>query len=196
MGKDEGAVDVLGPIFSAISSDIALALAATGLRPGARVLDVGTGEGFCAIYLASLGYDITTGEPETDLSHYAGRAWKENARKAGVLDRIKFTPFDADTMPFATGSFDAVFFFGVLHHINEDIRRSAAAEAMRVAKSSGAVVFFEPNAKTLSRIRKSDPHHPDACNPNSCIESRNVSQIGGGMMDVYIYRKTAVCPSA
>jgi hypothetical protein len=47
------------------------------------ILDVGTGNGNFAIYLASQGFQVLTGEPSTDRSHYAGRDWALNAKKAG-----------------------------------------------------------------------------------------------------------------
>jgi len=81
---------LLGPRFDAVAGDGVRALNELGLPPDAAILDVGTGNGNFAIYLASQGFQVLTGEPSTDRSHYAGRDWALNAKKAGVLDKIRF----------------------------------------------------------------------------------------------------------
>src|SRR6202008_504032 len=80
---------LLGPRFDAVAGDGVRALNELGLPPDAAILDVGTGNGNFAIYLASQGFQVLTGEPSTDRSHYAGRDWALNAKKAGVLDKIR-----------------------------------------------------------------------------------------------------------
>jgi 2-polyprenyl-3-methyl-5-hydroxy-6-metoxy-1,4-benzoquinol methylase len=67
--------EILGPGFDAVSRDGARALNELGLPADAAILDVGTGNGYFAIYLASQGYRVLTGEPSTDKSHYAGKDW-------------------------------------------------------------------------------------------------------------------------
>ena len=86
------------------------------------------------------------------MSHYAGRDWALTAKKAGVLDNIRFEAFDASKLPFESEAFDAVFFFGVLHHIDENVRSEVFREALRVSKENGVVVFFEPRKEMLERI--------------------------------------------
>src|SRR4051812_22546040 len=91
---------VLGPRFEIVAGDGGLALRELGLPAGAAVLDVGTGAGNFAIFLALQGYRVVTGEPGTDTSRYAGQDWASNAENVGVRDRIRFEPFDAGNMPF------------------------------------------------------------------------------------------------
>ena len=181
--------NVLGPRFEIVSGDGALALRERALPAGAAGLAVGTGAGNFAIYLASQGYRVTTGEPATDTSRYAGQAWAANAEKAGVRDRIRFEAFDAGHMPFAPESFDAVFFFGVLHHVDEAARADVCREALRVAKRGGAVVFFEPRKEMLERLWVDDPDHPHAANPGDYVAAADVRQrrTAGKFMDIYIY---------
>ena len=183
--------EILGGNFDAIASDGALALRELALRKDAKILDVGTGKGQFAIYLALQGYRVLTGEPETDTSRYAGQAWAANAEKVGVLDRIRFEHFEASRMPFESEAFDAVFFFGVLHHIDEAERKKVLSEALRVAKREGVVVFFEPRKVILERIWKDDPSHPLAANPSEYLADASVteSKMQGSFMDVYVYRK-------
>ena len=185
--------DVLGPMFENISHDGALALKELGLETGAAILDVGTGAGKFAIFLALQGHDVLTGEPATDTTHYAGKDWAQNAEKVGVRDKIRFQAFDASTMPFGSDAFDAVFFFGVLHHVDEDARQKVLEESLRVSKEGGAVVFFEPRRELLEKIWIDDPGHPLPANPSDYLADDKVREqkIEGNMMDIYIYRNAA-----
>ena len=185
--------DTLGPRFQIVANDGALALRELQLPADASVLDVGTGAGNFAIFLALNGFRVVTGEPGTDTSRYAGQNWTLNADKAGVRDKIRFEAFDASRMPFDDGAFDAVFFFGVLHHVNEPMRSDVVREALRVSKANGAVVFFEPRPQMLERLWVEDTDHPPAANPSDYLADPGVRgrRIEGAFMDVFIYRKAA-----
>jgi SAM-dependent methyltransferase len=184
--------EILGSKFDAVSGDGELALRELRLPADAAILDVGTGNGNFAIFLASQGFQVLTGEPSTDRSHYAGRDWALNAKKAGVLDKIRFQAFDASKLPFESGAFDAVFFFGVLHHVSEHLRGDVFREALRVSKQEGVVVFFEPRKEMLDRLWVDDPGHPLAANPSNYLPDRSIPEhrIEGSFMDIFIYRKT------
>lgn len=187
----ETVLEVMGPRFSIVATDGARALKELNLTPGAAVLDVGTGSGNFAIFMASEGFEVTTGEPATDESMYARRDWAESARRVGVLDRIQFRSFDASDLPFESGTFEGVFFFGVLHHVPEHLRAKAMSEALRVVKQDGAVVLFEPRAEMLEKVRVDDPGHPPAANPSDYLQGVSVREqkVAGSMLDIYIYRK-------
>jgi SAM-dependent methyltransferase len=182
---------ILGPRFDIVSGDGFLAMQELRLPKDAAILDVGTGSGNFAIYLASQGYHVVTGEPSTDKSHYVGREWALNAKKAGVQHQIRFEAFDASRMPFESQRFDAVFFFGVLHHIEENVRGQVFREALRVSKGDGVVVFFEPRKEMLERIWVDDPSHPLAANPSVYLPdpSAREHRIAGAFMDIFIYRR-------
>ena len=168
------------------------ALEKIDLSPSARVLDVGTGVGLFAIFLAVQGYDVLTGEPSTDTSVYAGKDWESNAVQFGVRENIRFEAFDASNMPYPAATFDAVFFFGVLHHIEENDRTAAILESLRVCRKKGAVVFFEPTIETLKKAWVKYPDHPPAANPFTYLRDKNISKthIEGVMMDVFILEPT------
>jgi len=185
--------ELLSPMFEKIAHDGELALKALCLPKDAAILDVGTGAGTFAIFLASEGFDVLTGEPETDTSHYAGQDWAANAEKVGLRDKVRFQAFDAGAMPFADGAFDAVFFFGVLHHIDEDIRADVLKESLRVAGKTGAVVFFEPRQEMLEKLWVNDPGHPLAADPATYLPEgfANEQKLEGDMMNIYIYRNAA-----
>lgn len=190
-GKQLG--EILGSTFAAISHDGTLALNELSLPSDAALLDVGTGAGNFAIFLALQGYRVLTGEPSTDTSQYANIDWATNAEKAGVRDRIQFRAFDASKMPFDSMFFDAVFFFGVLHHTAPRVRNEVLREAFRVSKKNGAYVFFEPTRATLEKLWIDDPKHPLAVSPSDYLTNKDVSEIRltGEMMDIFIYRKLA-----
>jgi len=183
--------EILGGNFDVVAGDGALALKELQLPPDATILDVGTGKGNFAIFLASQGYQVLTGEPSTDTSRYAGQEWAAAAEKVGLRDRIRFEHFEASRMPFPSESFDAVFFFGVLHHIDEAVRKDVMRESLRVAKQNGAVVFFEPRKEMLERIWVDDPNHPLAANPSEYLLDNSVREqrLEGAFMDIFLYRK-------
>src|SRR6516164_3543300 len=187
---------ILGPRFDAVSEDGGRALKELRLPPDAAILDVGTGNGNFAIYLASQGFQVLTGEPSTDRSHYAGKDWALNAKKVGVLDKIRFEAFDASKLPFESEAFDAVFFFGVLHHVSEHLRGDVLREALRVSKQNGAVVFFEPRMEMLQRLWADDPGHPLAANPSGYLPDASIREhrIEGSFMDIFIYKKAMAFP--
>jgi SAM-dependent methyltransferase len=154
---------------------------------------VGTGNGNFAIYLAAQGYQVVTGEPSTDTSHYARKDWAASAKKAGVLGNIRFEAFDATRLPFESSAFDAVFFYGVLHHIDERLRRDVFREALRASKEGGSVVFFEPRKEMLERLWVDDPGPPPAAIPSDYRPAGLIHEhrIEGSLMNIFMYRKTA-----
>jgi len=192
MNHDETS-KILGPRYDKVVADGTLALDFLGLSRDAAILDVGTGGGGFAIFLAQQGFKVLTGEPADDATRYARQPWVENAERLGVRDRITFRAFDAGRMPFDSGTFDALFFFGVLHHIEETARRAAFREALRVTKPAGSVVYFEPLASLLDTIRERDPGHPPAADPSLYVGDCAVRahRFRGSLMDIYIYGAAA-----
>lgn len=111
------------------------AVAAMGPLRGRAVLDYGCGHGMAAVVFARAGADVTA----FDLSPgYVAEA-EARARTNGVA--VRFAVADAEELPFADNSFDAVWGNAVLHHL--DLRR-AGAELHRVLKPGGVAVFCEP----------------------------------------------------
>jgi SAM-dependent methyltransferase len=102
---------------------------------GRRVLDYGCGHGMAAVVLARREA-IVTG---IDLS--AGYVAEARRRAAANDIHASFLQADAEHLPFADGSIDAVWGCAILHHL--DLSR-AGAELRRVLHPGGVAVFCEP----------------------------------------------------
>ncbi len=76
-----------------------------GLTPESRLLDVASGRGTSAIHLArTFGCHVTG----IDLSQENMELARETARREGHAEQVRFTIGDAEALPFASDSFDAV----------------------------------------------------------------------------------------
>lgn len=111
------------------------------------VLDVGCGRG---LWLVEAAKHLTTGRavgvdvwnkwlqsgnsPENAL---------ENAKIAGVADRVKVRYGDARELPFADETFDVVVSSLVIHHVPAKERRKVLLEIVRVLKPGGRLAILE-----------------------------------------------------
>lgn len=84
--------------------DIGLLLGHTGIEAGDRVLDVGTGTGVLASWLARLGVDVVTYERNPEFADVA----RENMQLAGVADRVDVTTGDVTAVLDELGGFDGL----------------------------------------------------------------------------------------
>ena len=105
------------------------------VRPGDSILDIGGGPGQYAIHFARQGHAVTL----LDLSGENVRFAKQKARQYGV----KITALQGNALDlsrFADSSFDTVFLMGPLYHLlEEENRRRAVREAVRVLKLGGCL---------------------------------------------------------
>ncbi len=139
-------------------------LDATGAAPGRRVLDVASGFGQDAIALRARGADVIGAEPSARMS-----AWAQlvSAKSDGPVPH--WVRGWSDALPFADGSFDAVYCKGALDHF--DRPALAIAEMARVTKPDGRVVLAVANfdsfacraARALDQLREGllrrEPRH-------------------------------------
>jgi SAM-dependent methyltransferase len=107
-------------------------VAACGLGPGQRALDVGAGDGNVALAIAASG-----ASPEAcDLSPTLVEAGKARCDAVGEWE-IPWLVADAEELPFADGRYDAVLsLFGLVFAPRPEV---AIAEAFRVTRSGGIV---------------------------------------------------------
>ena len=121
-------------------------LAKAQISPGARVLDVGCGQGRTACRIAqetgceAVGVDIMPRMVE---------AAQATAKKMKVADRVRFEAGDARRLPFEDNSFDVVLVESVTVFV-EDVAK-ALAEYWRVAKPGGLVCDNEVCITRASR---------------------------------------------
>ena len=114
-------------------------VAAAGVRPGQRVLDVGCGTGYLSRLVArSVGPNgIVVGiDPSESMIQYA-------RRKAASTGNCEFQVGAAEALPFPGDHFGVVVSSLVLHHLPEDLRVRALEETRRVLRPGGALLVAE-----------------------------------------------------
>lgn len=103
---------------------------------GKKVLEVGCGQGPVVNHLAPLGPSRMVG---MDMSDASLRRAQEGVRELGHKT-VSLFHADAERLPFADGSFDAVVSFGVLHHTPDT--DGAVQEVRRVLKPGGTATVM------------------------------------------------------
>jgi SAM-dependent methyltransferase len=106
-----------------------------GCRPGALILDAGCGNGRHAVPLARAGYKVVGLDSSRTLLAAARRAAR-GARRA------RFVCGSYTTLPFGSGSFDAVLCLGTaLGYVGDEADRAALREFRRVLAPGGRLLI-------------------------------------------------------
>jgi ubiquinone/menaquinone biosynthesis C-methylase UbiE len=100
-----------------------------GMQPGRSVLEIGCGIGLDAHRMAKHGLNVTG----VDLTDVAIQTVQSRFAAEGLKGR--FLTADATDLPFPDESFDYVYSFGVLHHVQDTVK--SIAEVRRVLKTGG-----------------------------------------------------------
>ena len=108
------------------------------LRPGERLLDVGSGAGSSALVAAEEFGAIVAG---IDFGAAAVRGAQQAADAAGLCDRVGFMVGEAGSLPFADGEFDAVLCECSLSTFPD--KGCAVAEMRRVLRPGGRVAISD-----------------------------------------------------
>jgi len=162
-----------------------------GPKPGERILDVATGTGWAARRIAARGASVIGIDFGSDLID-AAKACAAEARLT-----IDFQVGDAEALPFADHSFDAVIStFGVMFVSNPE---AAAAELARLCKKGGKVGLTTwPTDGTIAGLFKvMRPYMPPpaASSPASPFEwgrRERVQQLLGSAFDLHFETGTTV----
>lgn len=128
-------------------------------RPEERILDVATGTGWTSRLLNAAGATVTGVDIATDLLDAA----KATAARCNLP--IDYRLGDAERLPFADGSFDAVTStFGVMFASRPE---AAAAELGRVCRRGGrlALTTWRPNGGVFAMFRVMRTHMPRPTTP-------------------------------
>lgn len=107
-----------------------------GPLDGCSVLELGSGHGQGAVHLVARGARVTGLDISPQRCIEAGR----QIAGAPAADSIRFCAARAERLPFADGSFDAIFARDVLMYADPAV---IAEECRRVVRPGGKVVFVE-----------------------------------------------------
>jgi ubiquinone/menaquinone biosynthesis C-methylase UbiE len=149
-------------------TDVEEALAGIDLPASGRALDVATGGGHTALYLASLGFEVTA-------SDITPAMLENTAKLAGERGLVVQTALHvAEELPYADASFDIVSCRVAGHHFSDPA--AFVCESARVLKPGctflvidGSVPDGEPEAEAwIHQIEKlRDPSHGRVLTPNT-----------------------------
>ena len=135
------------------------------LRPGQRVLDVGSGTGQLAFALADRVAPGGSADGVDAGTEMVSRAERANRRRRRP---VTFTTARAQQLPFPDGTFDAVTCTLALHHVARDDRAAAVREMHRVLRPGGRVLVAEFDGAAdggltpLARLHTRQPEHAGA----------------------------------
>ena len=142
---------------------------------GGKILDAGCGSGYSSELI--LNYY----KPK-ELIAFDIMAEQIEAAKRRNLP-IDFQIGDITQMNFKAEEFDAVFVFGILHHV--PLWPSALAEINRVLKLGGVLLVEEPNKKALDDAEKFfHIHHPKEARFRSSEFRQAVENAGFDILEI------------
>jgi ubiquinone/menaquinone biosynthesis C-methylase UbiE len=108
---------------------------------GKDVLEVGCGSGFASQLFAEAGSHITA----VDLTEWAVETTRARLAAFGLEGRVEQA--DGEHLPFADGSYDVVFSWGVIHHTTD--MDQALRELVRVCRPGGTLVLMLYHRRSL-----------------------------------------------
>jgi len=158
-------------------TDVEKAINSLRFRPGTLALDIATGGGHTAIYLAQKGFHVTACDLSGPMLQQAAKLAEEKAVK------IDFHEHPAEQLPYADNSFGLVTCRVAAHHFSSP--ETFIRETARVLKTYGYLVLIDGTVpddhieanhwmNALEKLR--DPSHVRFIPPN---QWRNWCQLAG-----------------
>ncbi len=129
------------------------ALRVVDLRPGDRVLELGSARGDVTFVLASRAREVVGLDASDDALQLA-----ERARAARGVANVSFVKGDvADLSMFADGSFDAVAAIDLVEHVDDPTLAAMLLESRRVLTTGGRLGLYTPDrAHYVERLKAHD----------------------------------------
>jgi SAM-dependent methyltransferase len=131
--------------FYRLMYDLLNILETMRLPPNAKILEIGSGPGWVTEILLMLGFSVDALEPSSDLIAIA----QERCAALAVHyhhpgePKVRFHQDTLEQIHFEEGSFDAILFFDVLHHVVDE--NLAVANSFRFLKPGGCLGVVDPS---------------------------------------------------
>jgi SAM-dependent methyltransferase len=162
------------------SAELRAIIATLPIAPGARALDVASGDGCYSIWLAERGAQVTSLDLSPAYLDYA------RGRVAAALgdDAIIFEQGDASALPFADESFDLTWCAQSFYSLPDPL--AALHEMIRVTRPGGIVAVLEND--TLHHILLPWPAELELAVRQAQLQALGVDHAGPGIDKFYIGR--------
>ncbi len=130
-----------------------------GVKPPARILELGCGSGWMAEFLAAMGFEVCgTTLSEDDVKDANLRIRSLEAKGISPLLTFRAAPMESVHTLVDAGSFDVVFVYAALHHAFD--WRAALHSSFACLRPGGWFLIREPNAvHTLKSYRVAKLSH-------------------------------------
>lgn len=128
--------------FKYPSPELTALVAANAIRRNARILDIGSGGGLDAIFLAQCGFKVIG----VDISFAALRIAEKRTKKA--LVKINWVRGSILELPLQKERFDLIADRGLFHLIEDNHRPRYASEVFRVLKNRGKLLIRGKSTKS------------------------------------------------
>jgi ubiquinone/menaquinone biosynthesis C-methylase UbiE len=152
-----------------------------GRRLAGDVLEIGGGSGAMADGVARMFRDVRL--TVTDIDEVMVRSARHRLRRYGgvTVERA-----DAAALPFASGSFDVVMSYLMLHHV---IRwRDALTEAARVLRPGGLLIGYDAtDTKLSSVVHRVDGSPHELLSPDELRHGLVVTGFGEAVVDAHLF---------
>ena len=175
-----GYSEMLHAYHRARAPELRTILAALPLRPGARVLDVASGDGCYSLWLAERGAQVVGVDRSTAYLDLA----QQRAGASPRAQQIRFEMADASSLPFADGTFDLAWCAQSFYSLPDPL--AALREMIRVTRPGGHVAVLEND--TLHHMLLPWPAELELAVRRAQLLALSAEHAGQGLDKFYIGR--------